>query len=380
MTTSENISNLEDSSYNVRFIDDNLAQRWMRCLSDSNECNEFVPLLGRDILSDSGIFSTGFVDPVVESNTVLAEDDYPVYPAAGVWSVADYCSANKAIRNSNCPNARGVRIPIPTSLNIGYLERNLVDYFDKEVIEFMKYGWPLSVDSYNVDSVVFSNHRSALDYSGQIDKWLKKAFNKSSVIGPLEVNPFDHPCIVSPLASVPKSEGEDRRIILNCSCPKGKSVNDLIKKQSYLGEPFYLTYPGVDDLVQLIKSKGRGCLLFKRDLSSAYRQLLRVDPGDIPLVAFKWKGQFYFDLTIPMGVRSACLCCQRTSLTFLHIFKNLSVGNAGVVYLDDLAGADTPDRAFLADDQLGEVLVKAGVSENLSKHCPPSTVMIFLGV
>ena len=56
-TTSENVCNLEDSSYDVRFIDDNLAQRWMRCISDSNEGNEFVPLLGRDILSNSGIFS-----------------------------------------------------------------------------------------------------------------------------------------------------------------------------------------------------------------------------------------------------------------------------------------------------------------------------------
>lgn len=375
-------SKLEDSSLDFPFIDDISAQKWIHCLSDIF-CDgnvDFVPELGTDILSASGIFSTGYSSAAICHRSMLVDTDELIFPSAGDWSISEYCRVHTAIRDSKLPNARGVKIPIPTSLNIDYLEHNLVDYFDSEVIGFMKYGWPLSVSHYDFTPSVSFNHKSAVDYSGHIDKWLDKAFGKFSVLGPFHDNPFDSPCMVSPLASVPKSEEGERRTILNCSCPKRKSVNDLIIKQSYLGEPFYLTFPGVDDLVELIKLKGKGCLIFKRDLSAAYRQLLRVDPGDIPLVAFKWKGFYYFDLTMPMGVRSACLCCQRTSLSLLHIFKKQSKENAGVVYLDDLAGADTPERAFIADEQLGDVLSKSGVIENLSKHCPPSTLMTFLGV
>ena len=84
---------------------------------------------------------------------------------------------------------------------------------------------------------------------------------------------------MSTLNSVPKTDSEDRRIILDLSFPKGYSINDYFSKDFYLGEKISLSYPGVDDLVNIIKCKGRGCLLFKRDLRRFYRQI-RIDIED----------------------------------------------------------------------------------------------------
>ena len=43
-------------------------------------------------------------------------------------------------------------------------------------------------------------------------------------------------------------------------------MNDHIDKCEYLEERIDLVFPKVDDFVELIKIKGKGCLLFKQDL------------------------------------------------------------------------------------------------------------------
>ena len=93
-----------------------------------------------------------------------------------------------------------------------------------------------------------------------------------------------------PATSIPwilyLSDSDERRIIVDLSFPKGDSVNATIPKNSYLGEPFHLTFPTVDALIAMVKHKGQGCALFKRDLQWAYRQI-PVEPGDIHHLGYK---------------------------------------------------------------------------------------------
>jgi hypothetical protein len=77
--------------------------------------------------------------------------------------------------------------------------------------------------------------------------------------------------------------------------PKGQAVNDFINKDCYLGERVDLVFPRIDDFVHLIKSKGQGCLLFKKDLRKAYRQI-SICPSNYNLVAFCWKNIFFVTL------------------------------------------------------------------------------------
>ena len=54
----------------------------------------------------------------------------------------------------------------------------------------------------------------------------------------------------------------------------------------------------------MIKTKGRNCHIFKRDLRRAYRQI-PIDPGDINLVGFHWINHRFVDRVLSMGLRSS---------------------------------------------------------------------------
>ena len=49
-------------------------------------------------------------------------------------------------------------------------------------------------------------------------------------------------------------------------------------------------------------------------------------------------------------------------------------------FLDDFGGADTPDRAHRAYQNLGLLLQTLNLRESEEKSLPPSTKMIFLGI
>lgn len=65
---------------------------------------------------------------------------------------------------------------------------------------------------------------------------------------------------------------------MDLSHPEGMAVNDGIDKDCYLGQQVKLIVPKVDNLVSIVKRKGRGCLLFKVDLKRFFKQI-PIDPG-----------------------------------------------------------------------------------------------------
>ncbi|XP_067655879.1 uncharacterized protein [Haliotis asinina] len=183
------------------------------------------------------------------------------------------------------------------------------------------------------------------------------------------------PC-TSPLNTVPKSDKVRRRVVVDLSSDGGSGVNKWIPKDSYLGQNGKLQYPSVDDLVEIVKVKGKGCLLFKRDLKRAYRQI-PVDPGDINLFGYKWQHHLFVDRVLAMGLRSAAYICQRVINAVAYIAKSENVDV--VNYLDDFGGCDKPQVADTAFRKLGDVIQKCGLEEAWDKACAPTTNMIFLG-
>ena len=135
------------------------------------------------------------------------------------------------------------------------------------------------------------NHKGAKDFPVQMQNYLKKEKSHGAILGPYKQNPFCCNIAVSPLNSVPKKETDERRIILDPSFSKGSSINEFVSKGFYLGDKVNLTYPWVDDFVEIIKRKGQGCLLFKRDLARAYK-LIVLDPGNVSLLGYSFNGEF----------------------------------------------------------------------------------------
>lgn len=277
-------------------------------------------------------------------------------------------------------NFNELRIPVYSKFNLQFLRLQLEKYQDKEVCEFLQFGFPLSCDRTVVElstSKKVRNHAGARNYAKDIEKYIKKEIHYGAILGPFKSNPFSDQIVISPLNSVPKSNTEERRVILDLSFPGGMSVNDGINKHYYLEQPIDLHYPRIDDFVEIIKQKGIGCKIFKRDLKRAYRQI-PIDPKDYNLVGFSWKGHYFVDRVLSMGCSSSAFICQRVTNAVRTIAENHGV--ACVNYLDDFAGAETSDLAEVADSKLKWVLEKCGLEESVEKACSPSTRMSFLGI
>ena len=285
------------------------------------------------------------------------------------------------VKKSGVPNFLGCRIPALSNFNIQYIRQNATDYPDQEVIEFLEYGFPISYQGTNPNRTFCSNHKGAREFPSEIDSYLAKESKKGAILGPFDTNPFRGSNLtLSPLNSVPKSDTSKRRIILDLSYPPGEGINDGISREEFLGTPYKLTLPGVDDLCTIICKLRPGCLLWKHDLSRAYRQF-PVDPGDVDKLGYMWRGKIYVDRVLAMGLRTAAICCQRA--TDLIRFMCTTGGHYEVTnYLDDIAGGSIPNEVVARQDfeHCGQVLRLVGAEESVEKACPPSTQMIHLGV
>lgn len=160
------------------------------------------------------------------------------------------------------------------------------------------------------------------------------------------------------------------------SRPSGHPVNDGIPSDSYLGAPLSLRYPTIDDIVDAVVTLGRGCYLYKRDLRKAYRQF-PVDPKDYPFLGCTWNKQLYFDTVLTMGLRSAAIC-QRSIDAVAWVASQQ--GRVVFKYLDDFIGVSPAFNAQTDFQALSDLLSSLGLHESSEKACPPSPVMICLGV
>ena len=57
---------------------------------------------------------------------------------------------------------------------------------------------------------------------------------------------------ISPFMTREKADSDKRRVIIDLSFPFGHSVNDGVTSEVYLGTPFLLTLPTIDDITSRI--------------------------------------------------------------------------------------------------------------------------------
>ena len=133
----------------------------------------------------------------------------------------------------------------------------LVDYRDYRICDFLKLVWPVGHIGMPFESSYFRNHKGTTDFPDDIKHNLKKESSYKAIVEPFKCNPFNEPIAVSPINLVPKKDSLERRVIVDLSFPEDKSVNNGILKDQYLGETIYVQYPIVDNLINLIKKKGK---------------------------------------------------------------------------------------------------------------------------
>ena len=269
------------------------------------------------------------------------------------------------------------KIPIPSGLNVDAWDHYLVDYGDREIVDFLRFGWPSSFDHHSPLLSTLKNHSSGLSYPKHIEHYIEKELSKQALLGPFSYPPII-PLHVSPILTRPKKDSEWRRIVVDLSWPRGKSINDGIASGEYLGDVIELTLPTIDYMADRVRNLGRGCFMYKLDLSRGYRQL-RLDPLDWPLMCIQHDRQFYLDLCPPFGLRTAAMMMERTTMAVCYIHG--LHGFTSKPYIDDFGGAEKLCvEASRALATLQAILKLLGLEEAPGKTCEPSTSMIWLGI
>ena len=284
---------------------------------------------------------------------------------------------NKQVREKGYPNRWGAKIPIRPNWNIELFHSLLEGYYDIDIIEWMKYGWPIGRLPTMMDpECTFKNHTGATEYPQALDKYIHKESEYEAIIGPLEAIPFTQHTGISPLSTRPKKDSEDRRVIVDLSYPPGRSVNDGIIKNNYLGFHATLTFPKTDQFAARIYHLGPGALMFKIDLHRYFRQL-NLDPGDYSLVGYIVSGRLYFDKMVPMGVRSGPMIAQRVTSAITWIVQQAQYFLLN--YVDDFVGAEEKEKAQRAYEFLTKLLRDLKAQTSPEKRVPPTTRLEFLG-
>ena len=170
--------------------------------------------LNDDSISDVNITDKdrGFLATTVKQFQFIGPDRYP----QKLEYVSDYIAAAKIIKDTGLPNYRQAQIPVISDQNIAAWEEYLVDYPDPFLLQYIKFGFPLSlIDDCRLSNTEVHNHFSANQHPDSVQDYLDKEIQLGAILGPVDkVQSKDFHC--SPLLTCPK-DGNKRRIILDLS-------------------------------------------------------------------------------------------------------------------------------------------------------------------
>ena len=72
--------------------------------------------------------------------------------------------AHKSVKSSGHFNFQGEKIVLPSKFNFSFLEDRLKNYSDKQVIDLLKYGFPVDSKLLEQDPGIPDNHKGAKEF------------------------------------------------------------------------------------------------------------------------------------------------------------------------------------------------------------------------
>ena len=163
---------------------------------------------------------------------------------------------------------------------------------------------------------------------------------------------------------------------MDLSSPSGASVHDGIS-----ADEFTLHYITVDQIIRSVSRLGKGALMAKFDVESAYRNV-PVHPSDRHLLGMKWRNQYYVDLALPFGLRSAPFIfnaiADLVEWILVHSYQIPDL----LHYLDDFITMGPPESSQCAHNLRTTLAVCKcmGLPLHPGKCVGPSTVLVVLGI
>ena len=347
-----------------------------------------TPLLRTSTLKDLQVQLPGdqsFVDKVLPqiANKFSVNKKYPPEYFVALHHLVN---SSSVYYPEGTPNHLGARIPLQhTNLNLPMWRKHLIGYDNPEICQFLEFGFPLGLQESPKPALVpsYRNHGSSYQYYKWIDEFIATGLGYCDMSGPMMESPFTQFNTSPLMTAVKKPNG--RRAVFDATFGD-HSLNNNTPSDHYLGMLIDYTYPKIEDFKRFVIKFGKGCYMYKRDLSRYFLQI-PLDPVEYPRVGFVWRGSLFFFVGFMFGLRHAGLQGQRvtTAVTWIHNRLGLETDQeemfSSINYSDDIGGCEaTKKRALSAYEALGNLFEELGLRESKSKAHPPSTCMPYLGV
>ena len=255
----------------------------------------------------------GFLSHEKETFEFIGPDRNPVS-----IKTVEQCIYWANIIAETCPNYKAARIPLNLGLNISAWEELLSDYPDKHLLQYLKFGFPLSITNPQaLSNQTTNNHHSATQFPKAVKEYIQQEKAHEALIGPAKDIQCPH-IHCSPLLTRPK-DTDKRRIILNLSYPRGQSVNDMVDRNKFDNRKFTLKFPSIDDVVNDAKDT-IDPLIFKIDIARAFRNL-RVYPIDVLKFGIRWYDALYVDGGVAFGWAHGSASFQMVADAIVHFMS-----------------------------------------------------------
>ena len=265
-----------------------------------------------------------------------------------------------------------LKINSSPGLSFAAWQEELGDDPDKDfILDGIKHGFNIIDEEIEISPVRCGNHLSAQPGSPLYDKATKQ------VLKEIENGNYvfcdTPPQIISPMAAIPKPDG-DVRLIHDCSRPPGGAVND------YCSSDWKQKFSKIDDASSLMTE---GCFFAKVDLKSAYRSV-NISDHSQKVTGFSWnfngKDVYLRDIKLPFGAKLSVGIFHRLTQAVKRM-----MGRRGydllIVYLDDfLIISKSQEECAAALRCLIMLLRKLGFAIHWGKVVDPTTKITFLGI
>ena len=127
----------------------------------------------------------------------------------------DSSSNSKKLHKDGRPNFSGLQIPVKSKLNSNKFFKYLKNYWDWQILFFVKFGFSLDIKPEAKFEQDMVNHPSANNFPTHVDHYISEELKHGALLGPFE-SPTDN-LHVSPFMTREKSDSQNRRVIVDLS-------------------------------------------------------------------------------------------------------------------------------------------------------------------
>ena len=161
--------------------------------------------------------------------------------------------------------------------------------FAEAIVRGLEKGFRIGFDRTSQLVPAERNMPSTTEHDDVVADYIDTELRKKRFLGPYSLDEIGG-VQINRIGVIPKGHTPGKwRIITDLSFPIGGSVNDGIDP-----ELCSLSYVSVDEVASIAASLGKGALLAKIDIESAYR-LIPVHPDDRSLLGIRWRGKVVVD-------------------------------------------------------------------------------------